>query len=196
LVLFIGDVTGHGAGAAMITTVAKSCIDTLWLEHGGRLALERLCATLDAVIARLGRGELLMTAFVVEIDPARRLLSYCSAGHNPQLLLRGGPGAAELAPLFERGVRLGDGGGAAEHFTVKTRPYAPGDRLILYTDGLVDRADAAGSEYGMRRLQRGLRARAAAGPEELFEAILADVGAHAGGEPAQDDVTLVVAELR
>jgi sigma-B regulation protein RsbU (phosphoserine phosphatase) len=193
LVLFIGDVTGHGAGAAMITTVAKSCLDTMWLEHGGRLPLGKLCATMNDVIARLGRGELFMTAFVIEIDPARRALTYCSAGHNPQLLVRTGGARPEAEPLFERGLRLGDG--SATDFAIKTATYGPGDWLVLYTDGLIDRSDGAGVEFGIRRLKRALCAPRAAGPGALLDAVLGQVRAHAGETPAEDDVTLVVAEL-
>jgi serine phosphatase RsbU (regulator of sigma subunit) len=193
LVLFVGDVTGHGAGAAMITTVAKSCLDTMWLEHAGKVPVEKLCATLNAVISRLAGGDLMMTAFVVEIDPSRRVLSYCSAGHNPQLLVRAGAGQPEIVALFERGLRIGDAADA--DFRVKTVAYQAGDRLVLYTDGLVERTDPAGTEYGTRRLQRALRARAALGAAEVLDAILDDVSAFAAGRPADDDVTLVVAEL-
>jgi sigma-B regulation protein RsbU (phosphoserine phosphatase) len=78
---------------------------------------------------------------------------------------------------------------------VKTVAYQAGDRLVLYTDGLVERTDPAGTEYGTRRLQRALRARAALGAAEMLDAILDDVSAYAAGRPADDDVTLVVAEL-
>jgi serine phosphatase RsbU (regulator of sigma subunit) len=129
--------------------VAKSCLDTMWLEHAGKLPVERLCATMDAVISRLAGGELMMTAFVVEIDPSRRVLSYCSAGHNPQLLVRAGAGRPEVVALFERSLRIGDGAGT--DFRVKTAEYRAGDRLVLYTDGLVEHRDAT-LDDGLARL--------------------------------------------
>jgi len=68
----------------------------------------------------------------------------------------------------------------------------PGDTLVLFTDGIVEREDASGEFYGLERLRRllpGLRDRSA---KRTAAAILDDVNAFAAGKPAQDDMTLLV----
>jgi len=197
VLLLIGDVTGHGVASAMIAGTAKSCLDTLSLGGAGAGVgwppLDRLMETMNDVVHRAAGGRLVMTAFAVEVDPERRALGYCAAGHNPQLLVR--PGGGKPVSLFEPSPRLGDEPGS--RFVVKTAPYAPGDRLVLYTDGVVERAGPKkDEEYGSRRFKALLQREAAKDAPGLLEAIRADLAAFAQETPSQDDVTVVVAELR
>jgi phosphoserine phosphatase len=71
---------------------------------------------------------------------------------------------------------------------------APGDMLVLVTDGFFEwaRAGAAPERFGLERLRASLAAHAGKPPAALIEAVAADVTAFAGGEPQQDDLTMVV----
>ncbi|MBK7862008.1 MAG: SpoIIE family protein phosphatase [Archangiaceae bacterium] len=193
LVALVGDVTGHGVGAGMITTVARAVIDTL-LRRDGSLVLEQLLSTLSDVIFDSARGKLCMTAAAVMIDPQRRRLRYASAGHVLSYLLappRQTP--ARLTTVHQLGDHLGAKIGA--RFETLERDYTAGDRLVLYTDGLLECTDAAGRPYGVRRLQKSLLAHAAAPAEALVDAVTREAGAYFGDTPRNDDVTLVAIEL-
>ena len=73
---------------------------------------------------------------------------------------------------------------------------APGDRLVLYTDGLTDRQGPDGQLYDAERLSATLGRRADAAPAALLERLVADVEAFTGGREAEDDQTLLVIGLR
>jgi phosphoserine phosphatase RsbU/P len=148
---------------------------------------------LNDVIFSAPRGSLYMTAFAVEIDPDARALTYCVAGHNPQYLLQPGP-PVKLTPLLQRSVRLGDG--EKNTFTTGRVPYQPGDRLVLYTDGVIELLNNEGAEYSDRRFRRLLQQNLALDAAGLRDVVVADLAKFADGAPPPDDVTLVVAELR
>jgi serine phosphatase RsbU (regulator of sigma subunit) len=192
-VLLVGDVTGHGAGAAMITTVAKSCMDTLHLEHSAELSLVGLLRTMNQVVRSVAKGELMMTAFVLEIDRNTKKLRYVSAGHNPQYLVGSGAPKRKLKALHSRGTRLGDT--FEEVFDLKEVEYTPGDRVVLYTDGIIECTDPAGKEYGMRRFRRALQKLSDESPDVIVDGIKEAAWSFFDGEPPEDDITLVIAEL-
>ena len=78
--------------------------------------------------------------------------------------------------------------------TFPSRPerFAGGDRLVFYSDGLVEAADAADEPFGFERFEAVLREHAAAPAAALRDALLAAVAAHTGGRPAEDDRTLLI----
>jgi sigma-B regulation protein RsbU (phosphoserine phosphatase) len=71
---------------------------------------------------------------------------------------------------------------------------APGDRLILYTDGIVEAENAAGEDYGEHRLSRVAAAHSTGTPQQVLDAIFADVSSFAAGR-FDDDATLIVAAI-
>jgi sigma-B regulation protein RsbU (phosphoserine phosphatase) len=166
--------------------VAKSCLETTW----GKVDLALLMQQLDRLIRDSGKGELLMTAFAACIGKERRQLGFCVAGHPAQLLVRR-DGA--ITPMFARSSHLGRAGDGA--FSASVVDYGPGDRLVLFTDGILERRSPAGSEYGIRRLQKSALRHREASPEQMVAEMRRDLETFAGGVPAEDDLTLVVAEL-
>lgn len=186
LLLFVGDVTGHGVGSALLAAVAKSCLETAW----GKVDLAPLMQQLDRLIRESGKGELLMTAFAARIDKQQRKLGYCVAGHPAQLLVRRD---GTVTPMFARSSHLGRAGDEA--FCASVADYGPGDRLVLFTDGILEWRNPTGSEYGIRRLQKSAIRHREASPEQMVAEMRRDLEAFAGGVPAEDDLTLVVAEL-
>ncbi|MHB1843530.1 MAG: SpoIIE family protein phosphatase [Deltaproteobacteria bacterium] len=189
LLFFVGDVTGHGVGSAMLTGLARSCIDTLRLESG--LEPNKLLKTLGEIIYSSSQGQMFMTAFVAEVDRASHLLSFAIAGHNPQYLLQ--EGGAQIRPLFGRSSRLGDRQGS---FSLQQIEYVPGDKLVLWTDGVTECDGPESAQYGDRRFRRLLQSQGGLSPEALVAEVGRDLKLFAAGTPPADDITLVVAELR
>jgi eukaryotic-like serine/threonine-protein kinase len=190
--LLIADVTGHGVGAGMLTTVAKSCCDTL-VRLNSASDLELFMATLSDVIFDSAKGSLTMTAFGCIIDPSRRMLTYANAAHPPPYFIDASGGGPKLEMLLQRSMRMGESQGLK--FEAKSRPIAPGDRLALYTDGLIECTNAQLEEYGPRRLRRLMQKALGLPLTQHLEALLQDAGQFFGDHPRDDDITLVLAEI-
>jgi serine phosphatase RsbU (regulator of sigma subunit) len=185
VVAMIADVSGHGLGAALYTTMAHAIIQQQ-LRCGARL--EPAFEALNEALFQTQSGRF-MTAALVEIDADTSMFSYVSAGHNPLLWVHEG----EIVWLESCGMPLGI-------VPVGTFPpppparLAPGDCLILYTDGYTEAVNAAGELYGEDRLAAIVRQGWAAGmgANDLRLLITADVDAWVAGRPYDDDLTMVV----
>lgn len=192
--LAIGDVTGHGVGAALVTAAAKGAADVAVRGSRGDPS-PAVVAALDAAVRRVGAGRLQMTCGVALLDPQVGLARVHAAGHGSPLRLRRGPdGATELTPMLAHGNPLGTAaplGAPTEH------ALAIGDVVVWYSDGLTECEDERGTQFGERRLLRVLRAMP---PHQLTveavrDAIMDAVGQFRGGAAQPDDLTLLVAEV-
>ncbi|MER6069616.1 SpoIIE family protein phosphatase [Streptomyces sp. NPDC001817] len=180
----VGDVVGHGLMAATVMGRLRSALSAATRTvHGPAQALEVL-----GLYARSVEEALAATAVQVLVDCPSHLLIYSSAGHPPPVLLHP-DGACELLdqatdpPL----------GARPEHVP---RPqanltYAPGDTLILYTDGLIERR-GEDIDAGLTRLTSTLATCTEFGAEHLADALLARLGLASG---AGDDIAMVVVRL-
>jgi len=198
VLITIGDATGHGVAAAMVTAAARGALEVAIRRApaGVELDLLALLGCLDLAVRRSADGRRYLTCFVAVLDAAKREVRFASAGHVSPYLCRAGARGVELSALVARGNPLGAGGAVVAK--VATRPLLPGDALVWYTDGLIEGRDASGQPYGDRRMQRLLRQ---LDPSHLdaqvvHDAIVAATSAHRGGARHDDDVTLVVASVR
>ncbi|SFC39143.1 PP2C family protein-serine/threonine phosphatase [Streptomyces aidingensis] len=177
----VGDVVGHGLEAAAVMGMLRSALSA------AIRALARPAPALEALggYARSVEGAMGTTAVQVLVDTGNRLLTYSSAGHPPPLL--GHPdGSLELLdgatdpPLAVR----------PQHVPrpQASLPYAPGDTLLLYTDGLVERR-GEDIDVGVTRLGDVLAGCHGRAPGEMADTLLAGLGLSGGGP---DDVALVV----
>ncbi|MEV6742307.1 SpoIIE family protein phosphatase [Streptomyces sp. NPDC051104] len=180
----VGDVVGHGLIAATVMGRLRSALSAATRAvHGPAQALEVL-----GLYARSVEGALAATAVQVLVDCHSRLLIYSSAGHPPPVLLHP-DGASELLdqatdpPL----------GARPEHVPhpQANATYTPGDTLILYTDGLIERRDED-IDTGLARLTSTLATCTGFGAEHLADALLARLGLTSGGH---DDIAMVVVRL-
>jgi len=145
-----------------------------------------ICGSLNALIAGNLTPEKFITFFIGRIDPDRRRLVYANAGHNPPLLFRGGMLEQRLD---RRGPVLGVVDGAA--YTDGVVDLEPGDRLVLYTDGLSEASDRAGVEFSESRIIETVLRDPAATAEVIRGRLIEEVERFSEGRFA-DDVTLIV----
>ena len=193
LAILIADVVDKGVGAALTMVLSWSLLRTGALEHPAAPA-QVLGAVNRRLLGDTHTGDF-VTVFYGILDPVTGSLVYSNAGHDPPYLLPGpdGRGRQELGGT---GLPLGILEDAA--WGECQVQLAPGDLLVLYTDGVADAQDAAGSFYGRERLQAKVQSLAQAGAgrptaaHDLRDAILADVQGFVGGAPQVDDITLVV----
>jgi phosphoserine phosphatase RsbU/P len=193
----IGDVTGHGVAAAMVTAAAKGATEAAVRLHGDDLDLVALMARLDAAVRRVGAGRLHLTCFLTLIDPEAGEVRFVNAGHVvPYVVRDAGKPELDIHALVARGNPLGAGANPVTRFAV--RRIEPGDLLVWYTDGLVEGNDTQGDQFGDRRMQRVLRRldRTRLDPETVHDAIAGAASAHRAGRRHADDMTLVVARMR
>ena len=187
----IFDAMGHGLEAALLASVAVGAYRN---ARRRPLPLPRTVSAIeDALAAQFGGGRF-VTAIVAELDLGSGRLRWVNAGHPPPLLLRDRRVVKELSrqPNAPLGVALNDSLGVHEE------PLEPGDRLVLYSDGVTEAMDAAGGErFGIDRLVEFItRAEAAAEPvPETMRRLGHAVVKHQGDE-LQDDATQVLVEWK
>ena len=131
----IADVSGHGVTAALISAMVKTFFESQVRLGQGPLAWAQ---AMNRDLARSTLSEQFATAFLARLDPANDLMQYVAAGHVAPLLIRGGSqgGARRPSVLGGKGFMLGIEEGLP--FTEQSCPFAKEDRLIFYTDGLVE----------------------------------------------------------
>jgi serine phosphatase RsbU (regulator of sigma subunit) len=187
----IFDAMGHGLEAALLASVAVGAY-----RNGRRrpLSLTGTAAAIDEALAGQFGGGRFVTALLVELDLESGRLRWVAAGHPPPLLLRQAKVVKELwrAPNAPLGLRLNDG------FSVHEEVLEPGDRLMFYSDGVIEAMDtASGERFGIARLVDFVaRAEAAGEPvPETMRRLGHAVVKHQGDE-LQDDATQVLLEWR
>jgi serine phosphatase RsbU (regulator of sigma subunit) len=183
LVLFIADVAGHSISSALLMAMGRSTLRGQIAAGASPAAV--LAATNHTMYGDLVTTELFITMFCARYDPRSGLLEYANAGHNTPLLCSGG----DVVELDADGVAIGilD----AVDFEEGATTMAPGDRLLLYTDGVVEALDANDEQFGDARLHALMLADRGLTPARFVEHVYAAVGAHAAGAAQQDDITLV-----
>ena len=179
--VFIADVSGHGVPAALVASMLKIALATQ-IENASSPA--RILAALNTLFCgRLERQ--FITAAYVHIDPAAGTIVVASAGHPPPILRHGDTSAEIVAP----GVVLGRFRDA--RYEELTRPFAPGNTLVLYTDGVTETANRDAEIWGDERLQTTITNHVNGG--SLATTIINDVAQWRGTNgPPDDDVTLIV----
>jgi serine phosphatase RsbU (regulator of sigma subunit)/catechol 2,3-dioxygenase-like lactoylglutathione lyase family enzyme len=183
--LVVGDIAGKGIAAALLmanlqANLRSQCATALedprrFLQSVNQLFFEN---TIESAYA---------TLFFAEYDSRACRLRYANCGHLPGLILRG-DGA--LDHLASTGTVLGLFG--EWDCGIEESSLAPGDTLVLYTDGITEAFDQQREEFGEQRLIESLRRHRAQGPKQVLEAILDDVK-HFSPQEQFDDMTLVVA---
>jgi len=183
----VADVSGNGIPASLIMAGFRADLRAeLRRADEPRGILDRV----NAVLCTELEPDHFVTAFLGVYSPESGTLEHASAGHEPGLVLRA---SGEVEPLSAGGLLLGVFPEAV--YRSATTRLDPGDRLVLYTDGLSDTEGAAGEPLGPEGLVRLLRELEAEGvppgrwPDVLLER-LPERAAHPAGEP--DDRTLVV----
>ncbi len=195
--LWVGDATGHGAPAALITSAARSAAAVIESMPG--ISPASALTIMNRAINQTSKGQIMMTFFIAAIDLEERRFTYASASHDPPFLLRR-KGALfskkDLIPLNEvNGPRLGDKKDFS--YAETTIAFEPGDLIFFYTDGIMDVEDPKGKKWGERNFIKSLIDSANVGPEsqKKLDQLLQRVNDYRQGSQLIDDVTMVMCEF-
>lgn len=179
----VGDVSGHGLPTGLIASAAKASIRT-FIEVG--TTGPEICRRLNSRPAAASRRRTFLTLALFAYDAVRRAGTLTNAGHPAPYRISGGRVERLALPAFPIGLL------PQTVFPSREVSFEPGDRLVLFTDGIVEAADASGDPYGYERLEALLEAQASHTAEELLAAILAAVAEHVREAALEDDRTLVL----
>lgn len=185
VVLSVGDVSGHGIGPALVTAACRSYVRAvLPIESNLAAALEH---TNDLLRADMPDGRF-VTLSLADLDSGRHMLRLLSAGHGPTFYVRGGEGAVSL--LDSQGMPLGPFDDLRLDAALEL-PLAPGDLVLLCSDGIYEAANPAGETFGVARVGELLEAHRATSATEILSTLQAEVDRFTAGATQLDDITAV-----
>lgn len=193
--LWIGDATGHGVPAALLTSAARAVASVI--QDYPNFKPSEALRMLNQAIYATSKGQMMMTFFVACIDLEEGKMTYSNASHDPPYYLASGtpetPKKRDFFPLMEaNGPRLG------EKKNSKFKDYEMkidlGDKIVLYTDGVFDVRSEDGTAWGERRFLKSLSGINSQPAEDTVSSVFRTIGEFREETPLDDDVTLVVVE--
>lgn len=185
--ILIADVVDKGMGAALYMVLSRTLIRGYALQRD-RQPSAVLQAANRHILQDINTGQF-VTVFYGTLDPASGVLTYSNAGHNPPYLFTG-KGGRELQALIRTGMPVG----ILEEATweQKTAQLAPGDMLLLYTDGLTEAQSPQGEFFGEHRLREVAQSNLGRSAQQMLQVLMAQVHQFMGDTPSFDDITLAV----
>jgi len=180
-----GDVSGHGLTSGIVMAMAKSALLVqVDYDSSPRAVLD----VLNDVVMKTAPKRILMTFFFGVLDPRTQTLRFSSAGHLDPYVYRATSGKLESLSSwgFPLGVKRRD------PFKEHTVEFASGDRLILYSDGLIEAVDDDGEPFGFERFERTLLECGHMNADEIKKTLLGTIRKFTRNRPPDDDQTLVV----
>ncbi|MDH4070789.1 MAG: SpoIIE family protein phosphatase [Ignavibacteria bacterium] len=187
LILTVADASGKGVGAALLVSTFQAALHT-YVEFG--IPIRDTVTRLNRIIYEDSTTGSFVTAVLLSLDPASRVLSFVNAGHNNPLLIRSSGMVEELST---GGIPLGMLGEST--FEVGRVVLEEGDLLVCYSDGITEAMNAKGRLFGEERLKlASLKARR----KELRDVVTSlcmEVDKFAGSRPKADDLTLLLMRI-
>jgi phosphoserine phosphatase RsbU/P len=180
--LLIADVSGHGVPAALIASMVKLAAAS---QRANAADPSVFLSRMNAALCGNTQSQF-VTAAYVHLDSAARELRYSAAAHPPMLLLRSG----QVSEIEENGLMLAAFPWAT--YSNSTHRLEEGDRLLLYTDGIIEASNAAGEFFGRDALCNVLRKTAGSTARDAADLIVAAVQKWSATQ--EDDLTVLVCD--
>jgi len=180
--LLIADVSGHGIPAALIASMVKLAAAS---QRAFAKEPSRFLSGMNSALFGNTQNQF-VTAAYVHLNAKSRELRYSAAGHPPMLLLRNGG----VIGIEENGLMLAAFDCAA--YSNATHRLEPGDRLLLYTDGIVEASNVSGDFFGQEALSDLLRKTGALSPSAAADSIISSVRQWSAKQ--DDDLTVLVCD--
>ena len=184
--ILVADVTGHGVPAALIAAMLKVAMQSVMhCAHDPGEVLRGL----NRILSPQLRAQLVSAAYLW-LDTENRVASYSAAGHPPLLHWRQG----KLERIESNGVLLGVL--PEPDYPVRDMHIKPGDRFLLYTDGVSEPENARGDSFGDNKLEQVVRDNHWRPPSEFLNQLLSEIRQwRPGSVDQQDDITLIVVDI-
>lgn len=186
VILSIADVTGHGIGPALVTAACRAYVRAT--VHGDRIPTE-VIRRVDGLLSDDMPAGRFVTFALVDLDTRNNRGLFLSAGHGPSFFVRGEGG--DVASIESQGLPLGLGGMDMLEDPI-TFEFAPGDVLVLFSDGFFEWADSNNEQFGIDRLSEVIASHRGESAEQIIAAMDNAILTHAADMPQPDDMTAVV----
>src|SRR5271157_513523 len=188
LLLVVADVAGKSVPAALLMATFQASLRTV---ASAATPLAELVARMnDYACAHSLGGRRFTTAFFADFDLAARVLTYIRAGHNVPILRRA---SGEIQRLEEGDLPLGINPGTC--FPPGSATLAPGDLLVIFTDGVIEAVNERDEEFGEARLLEVLRATPAETAATMLQRLTSAVDAFVGFTRQHDDITWLILRM-
>lgn len=188
--LLVCDVSGHGIGSALVANRIYS--ETITQLRSGAPLPDMLRTLNRFVMQNIGSSIFFFTLAAARIDRDARRMVFAGAGHPPAMIAHAG---TEPRLLESRSMVLGAVADAVDPEATLDVDLEPGDRVVLYTDGITDVFNARGEMLGIEGVQKIVREASELPFGEMKKGILDGVAEWREG-PSTDDVSLVLVEVR
>lgn len=188
--LAVGDVSGHGIGAALVMATARGMLHAQAEQHTS--SLPQLFAEINRHLTRSIADSGFMTLFYGVLDPEHRTLDWVSAGQAPLFLYRAD---GQIEELSSSGIPLGILNETS--YDIERRiHFAPGDMLLIGTDGLWETHNQKEQMFGTERLGHMLTDHASASAATISSEIYSALNQFRGERPFEDDLTLMLVKAQ
>jgi sigma-B regulation protein RsbU (phosphoserine phosphatase) len=185
VVFAVADVAGKSIPAAMLMATFQASLKTL---STAQVPLTELVANMNRYACSNSQGGLrFTTAFLAEYDATRRIFAYINAGHNNPILRRS---TGLIERLDVGGLPLGIMPDAK--YESASVALAPGDWLVVFTDGVVEAVNAHEEDFDEPRLLSAIQAGASGTPKQLLDRLMNDLDLFVGNTPQHDDITCLL----
>ncbi|HYL47213.1 MAG TPA: SpoIIE family protein phosphatase [Candidatus Limnocylindrales bacterium] len=189
--ILIADVSGHGLSSALIASMLQVALAGQ-VAHASQPA-EVLAGLNKAVSGKFSTN--FVTAAYIYVDLDKNLMRYAGAGHPPLMQYRSS--TSKAGEFLENGMVLGILEDST--YTSLEIPLEPGDRQVLYTDGILEAANPAEEMYGAERFMRFLESNKSFDAGKFSDSLLAEIArwtGQSGEQGQQDDLTIVVFDFK
>lgn len=190
--VLVADASGKGLAGALLMVEARAMIRAMASMTSS--PREILMAVNRVLLRDLEKGRF-VSAFFALLDPRHRTLTMANAGHTPLLVCR--EVGNTIVSLQPRGLILGVAQDAkfSESIVEETVPLYPGDRFLLFTDGVSELMNPVNEEFGMERLEKWMRANAHLWSEDAVRSLTDALEHHRAGQMQSDDITILTCRL-
>ncbi len=183
----IADVSGKGAGAALLMANLQASLRAL---VSGSFPVEQMVARINNLIHQNTDLDKFITFFYGELDVRSNRFTYCNAGHNPPYLVHK---EGTVEELTTGGIILGMMEDV--QYETATLSLKPGDRIVMYTDGITEAANTDEEEFGEARLIQCVHSNSGLSAGDLLKKISDSVKEFSDPLPQADDITMVVIKM-
>jgi sigma-B regulation protein RsbU (phosphoserine phosphatase) len=188
--VLIADVAGHGVPAALVTMCIKELFSELTRKYSNPMQLFK--AINSQVLHLLDESSGFFTAFFVVIHPDGSV-EFTNAGHHPGYIMRNGKDTLDI--MDSKGFFLGVSEEMSSSFECKKERVSSGDKIILFTDGIIEAQNEKQQQYEQERLLALVKQKYLSKGDVIIDHVMQDVTRFCGSVPRRDDETLIVIDI-
>ncbi len=187
ILIVVADVSGNGIPAALIMAEVRASVHLL---TSMKTELGQIVQQLNALLFRSTKKADFVTMFMAEISTTDHTLKYLTAGHPPALICSDG----RVRLLMKGSIPLGICSSLSS-LKIEQEPFLPGSLLVTYTDGLLERTNTMGEQFGDEQLSEFVRTHAHFDAHDFARQLLAEVKRFGNWASLEDDIGIAVARL-